>query len=54
MKVWQCQICGQIYNEADGWPEDNIAPGTRWEDVPDDWVCPHCGAIKSAFEMVPA
>ena len=34
MKKWQCIVCGLIYNEADGWPDDGIAPGTRWEDVP--------------------
>lgn len=33
MKKWQCIVCGLIYNEADGWPDDGIAPGTRWEDV---------------------
>ncbi len=50
-KTWQCLICGFIYDEAEGWPEDNIAAGTRWEDVPEDWVCPDCGAGKSDFSM---
>jgi rubredoxin len=54
MKIWKCRICGLVYNEAEGWPEDDIAPGTCWEDVPEDWVCPRCGAGKSAFEMVAA
>jgi len=40
MKKWQCVVCGFIYDEAEGWPDDGIAPGTRWEDVPEDWVCP--------------
>ena len=44
--------CGYIYNEADGEPEDGIAPGTVWEDVPEDWICPECGTPKSDFEMV--
>ena len=52
MKTYICLICGHVYSEAEGWPEDGIAPGTRWADVPDAWVCPHCGAGKSDFEMV--
>jgi len=47
-----CVICGFIYDEKEGWPEDGIAPGTRWEDVPEDWFCPDCGATKEDFEMV--
>ena len=52
MKSWMCIICGLIYEEEKGWPEDGIAAGTRWEDVPDDWLCPECGAGKGDFEMV--
>jgi rubredoxin len=52
MKKWQCIVCGLIYNEADGWPDDGIAPGTRWEDVPADWLCPDCGVGKMDFEMI--
>lgn len=51
MKKWQCEVCGFIYDEALGIPEDGIAPGTKWEDVPDDWTCPDCGAPKSDFRM---
>ncbi|WP_326666062.1 rubredoxin [Streptomyces sp. NBC_00385] len=51
MKTWQCLVCGWIYAEADGWPEEGIAPGTRWEDIPEDWSCPDCGAAKADFEM---
>jgi len=51
-KVWQCVLCGLIYEEAEGWPADGIAPGTRWEDVPDSWICPECSATKADFEMV--
>jgi rubredoxin len=52
MKKWQCIICGFIYDEAEGLPESGIAPGTRWSDLPDDWECPDCGAVKEDFEMV--
>ncbi|CAG0912079.1 unnamed protein product, partial [Cyprideis torosa] len=52
MKKWMCVICGLIYDEAEGWPDDGIAPGTRWEDVPDDWTCPDCGVGKEDFEML--
>lgn len=52
MKIWQCIVCGYIYDEVEGDPEHGIAPGTRWEDVPDEWVCPECGVTKRDFEMV--
>lgn len=52
MKIWQCVICAYIYDEEVGDVEHGIAPGTRWEDVPDDWKCPECGVAKSDFEMV--
>ena len=52
MKKWLCVICGLIYDEAKGWPADGIAAGTRWEDVPDNWLCPDCGVGKSDFEMI--
>ena len=45
-----CQVCGHIYDEALGDPAAGLAPGTRWEDVPDDWVCPDCGAMKADFK----
>jgi len=51
-KRWQCLACSYIYDEAKGWPEDGIAPGTRWQDISEDWVCPDCGAAKSDFEMI--
>ncbi len=51
--TWMCLICGWIYDEAAGLPEEGIAPGTRWADVPMNWVCPECGARKDDFEMVP-
>lgn len=52
MKKWQCVICGFIYDEALGLPEEGIAAGTSWVDIPADWTCPECGAPKSDFEMV--
>jgi len=51
--VWECVLCGFRYDEAKGMPEDGIAPGTRWEDVPESWSCPDCGAAKADFEMRP-
>lgn len=49
---WQCIVCGWIYDEETGCPEENIAPGTRWQDVPEDWMCPDCGVGKEDFEMI--
>jgi rubredoxin len=46
---WQCATCSDIYDEALGQPEYGIAPGTRFEDLPEDWVCPLCGTPKSDF-----
>ena len=51
-KLFVCVQCGFEYDEAKGWPEDGIAPGTRWDDIPEDWSCPDCGAAKTDFEMV--
>ena len=51
-RVWECQICGWIYDEAKGSPDDGIPPGTRWEDIPEDWTCPECGVGKEDFDMV--
>jgi rubredoxin len=50
MKKYVCGVCGYIYDEAEGIPDDGIAPGTKWVDLPEDWVCPLCGAAKSEFE----
>lgn len=51
-KQYMCVICGFVYDEAKGIPEEGIAPGTPWEDVPLTWQCPECGAGKEDFEMV--
>lgn len=53
-RVWMCIICGWMYDEKQGAPEEGIAPGTRWADIPEDWSCPDCGAMKEDFEMVEA
>ena len=52
MKSYMCVICGYIYNEADGVPDEDIEPGTAWDDEPPNWVGPDCGARKEDFEMV--
>jgi rubredoxin len=51
-KKWRCLICDYEYDEAVGAPDDGIPAGTRWEDVPEDWTCPDCGASKDDFQMV--
>lgn len=51
-RTWLCRICGFIYDEAAGLPDEGIAPGTRWEDIPPNWTCPECHAGKGDFEMV--
>tara|TARA_R110002073_G_scaffold790_3_gene5680 strand:+ start:11484 stop:12854 length:1371 start_codon:yes stop_codon:yes gene_type:complete len=52
MSKWECIVCGLIYDEKEGWPDDGIAPGTKWEDVPEDWLCPDCGVGKEDFELL--
>lgn len=52
MKKWRCLVCDVIYDEAEGWPDEDIPAGTAWADVPENWTCPECGAPKSDFEMV--
>ena len=50
MKRYVCSVCGYVYDEEAGDPDNGIAPGTKWEDLPEDWVCPLCGAGKENFE----
>lgn len=52
MSKWECIVCGWIYDEKVGDPDSGIAAGTRWEDIPDDWLCPDCGVGKEDFEMI--
>jgi rubredoxin len=51
-KTYMCLICGWVYDEAGGLPDEGIAPGTLWKDVPMNWTCPECGARKEDFEMM--
>ncbi len=50
MDRYVCEICGYVYDPEQGDPDNGVAPGTKWEDVPDDYECPVCGAGKDAFE----
>lgn len=45
-----CSVCGYVYNEVAGDPDNGVPAGTKWEDVPADYTCPLCGAPKEAFE----
>ena len=49
MKKYVCTVCGYVYNPADGDPDSGIKPGTAFEDIPEDWVCPVCGAEQGFF-----
>ncbi len=49
MKKWQCTVCDYIYDPELGEPDDGIAPGTPFEEIADDWVCPECGVAKDMF-----
>ncbi len=51
MQKYVCTVCGYVYDPSEGDPDGGIAPGTAWENVPDDWVCPVCGAGKGDFEL---
>ncbi|WP_426416167.1 rubredoxin [Aestuariirhabdus sp. LZHN29] len=51
-RQYHCDICDYIYDPAQGCPEEGIAPGTPWEEISDDWVCPECGASKELFSEV--
>jgi rubredoxin len=50
MKKYTCVVCGYVYDPAQGDPDNDVAPGTAFEDIPDNWVCPICGAGKDQFE----
>jgi rubredoxin len=51
-RQFQCQFCGYIYDERVGDPDHGLAPGTRWEDVPEDWGCPDCAVTKADFQQI--
>jgi rubredoxin len=50
MDKYVCTVCGYVYDPEQGDPDNGVNPGTKWEDVPDDWECPVCGASKDDFE----
>jgi rubredoxin len=52
MNKWECTACGYVYDPAKGDPDHGIAPGTKFEDLPADWVCPECGAEKDMFNKI--
>jgi len=52
MEKYECEPCGYIYDPKLGDPDGDIAPGTKFEDIPDDWVCPVCGVGKDMFVVV--
>ena len=50
MKKYECVVCGYVYDPEEGDPDNGIEPGTAFEDLPDDWACPDCGAGRDDFE----
>ena len=50
MEKYKCTVCGYVYDPQKGDPDSGIQPGTAFQDIPDDWVCPECGVGKSEFE----
>jgi len=52
MAKWECLVCGYVYDPELGDPDSGVEAGTAFEDLPDDWVCPECGAGKDMFEKV--
>ena len=51
MEKWVCTVCGYVYDPEVGDPDSGIAPGTKFADIPQDWVCPLCGVTKDQFEI---
>lgn len=52
LNKYKCSVCGYIYDPKNGDPSQGIKPGTAFEDLPNDWVCPVCGSPKSKFEPI--
>lgn len=52
MAKYECDVCGYIYDPEQGDPDNGVAPGTPFEALPNDWVCPDCGADKSQFTKI--
>ncbi len=52
MKRYECTVCGFVYDEAIGDPDNGIAPGTKWEDLPEEYTCPLCSVGKEDFQEI--
>ncbi|HKL86999.1 MAG TPA: rubredoxin [Treponemataceae bacterium] len=52
MEQWRCTVCDYIYDPVIGDPDNDVAPGTKFEDIPESWICPVCGVPKSDFEKI--
>ena len=52
MAKWECEACSYIYDPVVGDPDNDIEPGTAFEELPDDWVCPECGVGKEYFRQI--
>ena len=52
MAKWQCGVCEHVYDPALGDPTQGVGPNTAFEDLPDDWVCPDCGALQEMFDKL--
>ena len=52
MEKWECSVCGYLYDPEKGDPDNGVAPGTSFESIQDDWVCPSCGANKDLFDKL--
>jgi rubredoxin len=49
---WECRVCGYVYDPEKGDPDNGVKPGTSFEQLPDDWTCPACGASKDLFDKL--
>jgi rubredoxin len=52
MRRYRCKYCSHVYDERLGDPATGIAAGTRFDDLPEDWVCPECGAAKADYDLI--
>lgn len=52
MRKWKCRYCNHVYDEALGDPDTGVPPGTKMEDIPEDWMCPDCGAMKEDYDLL--
>ena len=52
MQKFKCDLCGYVYDPEKGDPDNGVEPGTAFKDIPEDWVCPTCGAVKEDFSAI--